>query len=357
MIKKILLALVALIVVAALGLGGFVFMQVSAYDESMAKVYDVPLIEFEAPDLSEVAGEGGKILSAASEAEPTEEEAAAKAKAEEEVELSDEEKAIIAEATSMAAEAEKLRKVYDRGEHLAKSIGSCFGCHGEDLATPEVIEMGPVGTVSSPNISMGGVLKDYSDAELHRLLTHGIKKDGTSLVFMPAQDFAWWPDADIGALIGFLRTRPAVERTSKGPEIGPMGKVLDRMDNLPIDIARRIDHKAERKVAETPEATAAYGAFIGKLCMGCHGPTLSGGPIPGAPPSMPIPLNITTHDSGIAHYDYAKFETLMRTGKKPDGSDLDPFMPIKDMKHMDDTEMKALWLYLESVPKKEFGGR
>jgi hypothetical protein len=72
---------------------------------------------------------------------------------------------------------------------------------------------------------------------------------------------------------------------------------------------------------------------------------------------MPIPLNITTHESGIAHYDLAKFTTLMRTAKKPDGSDLDPFMPVKDMKNMNDVEIEALWEYLSSIEKKPFGGR
>jgi mono/diheme cytochrome c family protein len=216
--------------------------------------------------------------------------------------------------------------------------------------------MGPVGSFAAPNISMGGVLKDYSDAELHRLLTHGIKKDGTSLVFMPAADFAWWPDEDIAAVIGFLRTVPPVEKKVANVNIGPMGKVLDQLDQLPIDVARRIDH-TKREVAPAPAPTAEYGQFLGRLCMGCHGPTLSGGPIPGAPPSLPVPLNLTMHETGLAHYDFEKFDTLMRTAKKPDGSDLDPFMPVKDMKHMNETEMKALWEFLKSAPKKEFGGR
>ena len=67
--------------------------------------------------------------------------------------------------------------------------------------------------------------------------------------------------------------------------------------------------------------------------------------------------NITTHETGLAHYDFAKFEKVLREGIKPDGSKLDPFMPIKDIKHMDDVEMKDLWEFLQSLEKKPFGGR
>jgi hypothetical protein len=173
---------------------------------------------------------------------------------------------------------------------------------------------------------------------------------------MNAADFSWWPDEDLAALIGYLRTKPAVDKPSGTIEVGPLGKVLDQLDKMPIAVARRMDHD-KRELAPEPAPTAEYGQYLSRLCQGCHGPGLSGGPIPGAPPDLPIPKNITMHETGIAHYDFAKFETLMRTAKKPDGSDLDPFMPVRDLKHMNDVELKALWAALQKAPKKEFGGR
>lgn len=375
MVKKILLGVVALVVVAALGVGGFVFMKVSAFDDSIAKKWDIPLDEdFKAPDLSEVAGEerpaalfaeapkdpptaaettSGEADDASGEAD----DAAADSDAESEGEHADESEDATADATALE-EKRKLRLVWERGRHLSKSIGSCQGCHGMDLATPDpaLVDMGPIGKLPPPNISVGGKLKEYSDPELHRLLVHGVKKDGTSLRFMAAQDFTWWPDEDIAALIGYLRTKPAVERPSGAVEVGTLGKILDQTDKMPIAVARRMDHD-KRETAPEPAATAAYGAYLARLCQGCHGPGMSGGPLPGAPPDFPIPANITMHDTGIAHYDYEKFETLMRTAKKPDGSELDPFMPVRDLKHMDDVEMKALWLALKDAPPKAFGGR
>jgi len=40
----------------------------------------------------------------------------------------------------------------------------------------------------------------------------------------------------------------------------------------------------------------------------------------------------------------------LRTGKRPDGRELDKFMPWPAMSKMTDDEIAALWLYLSSLP-------
>ena len=86
----------------------------------------------------------------------------------------------------------------DRGKHLAESLGACTACHGADLGGKAGEPMGRSASCTRPNLTTGkgGVGKQYSDAQLARVIRHGIKADGKSLRFMPAQDFAWWPDAD-----------------------------------------------------------------------------------------------------------------------------------------------------------------
>ncbi len=295
--KKILLGGLAVILVVLVAGGGYVFSQVQAFDASMATVYDLP-----APQV--------KVSS-----DP---------------------------------------QVIARGQHLAESIGACIDCHAKDLGGKIMADMGPLGIIYTSNISGGG---DYTDAELARVLRDGIKRDGTGLVFMPSQDFRWWPDEDVAAVISWLRTQPKVDR-AKGPtRIGVLGKVLDRRDLIPIDIARRIDHTKAPATAPEPSASVAYGQFLGKLCQGCHGPSLSGGPIPGAPPSMPIPTNLTPHDTGLKKYSEADFYKTITTGVRPDGSKLAAMMPIATLAAMNDVEKKALWMFLQSVPAKPFGGR
>ena len=173
---------------------------------------------------------------------------------------------------------------------------------------------------------------------------------------MPAPDFAWWPDEDMVAVISYLRTVPAVARPSGAMQLGLLAKVLDRQDMIPIDVARRIDHQ-QRPVAPPPTPTAAYGTFLANACRGCHGATLSGGRIPGAPSDMAIPLNITPHETGMSGWTYADFDKLLSTGIRKSGKTLDPMMPVTQLGKFNQTERQALWAFLQSVPAKPFSGR
>lgn len=218
--------------------------------------------------------------------------------------------------------------------------------------------LGPLGTLVIPNITTGkdGRGNLYSDGELARLIKHGVKRDGTSVRLMPAQSWAWWPDDDVAALISWVRVQPPVDGDKGVAQFAVMAKVLDRFDAIPIDVARRIDH-ANLPRAPAPRPDASYGAFVATSCHGCHGATLAGGPIPGAPPGLAVPLNLTPHETGLKGWSYQDFTTLLREGKRRNGRALDPFMPFEALKNLNDVEMNALWAYLQSVPPRPFGER
>lgn len=301
-VKKALLGVGGLVGVAALGLGGFVFAKTSSFNASLDKVYDVPVPKIE-------------------------------------------------RTTDPARLA--------RGAHLAHTIMPCAdsGCHGNDLGGGRVTEMGPIGTFAAPNITTGGLGAAYSDGEIARLLLHGVKKDGRGIRFMPSHESNWLPDEDIVAVISYVRTLPAQSKQNVGMKIGPLGKVLDQLDKIPIDVARRIDHQHIAK-GPAPSPDAGYGAYLARLCSGCHGEGLAGGPIPGAPPSMPIPLNLTPDETGLAGWTLEDFKHTLKTGKrKKDGRQLDPMMPVESFGQFDDVEMQALFSYLQSLPKRAFGSR
>jgi cytochrome c553 len=300
LIKRVVLAVLALLLVGAGGVGVFAYQESSAFDESMNKVYDVP------------------PLAMTRSTDP----------------------AVIA-----------------RGEHLAKSLAGCatHDCHGPDLAAGRVVDMGPIGRLAAPNITV--MLPAYTDGELARLIRHGIKKDGRSVTLMPVMDFDWLPDSDVVALVSYLRTVPVVQRpNAPASKIKTLGKVLDRRNQLPIDVARRIDHQ-HIELGPPPSPTKEYGRFVVRLCTGCHGEHLSGGPIPGAPSSMAVPLDLTPDPSGLAGWTYADFERVIETGKRKNGKELDPLMPVEALRNMDDTEKHALFSYLQSLPPRPFGGR
>lgn len=246
----------------------------------------------------------------------------------------------------------------ERGRHLAASVGGCAGsdCHGSDLSGGATIDAGPVGRFTAPNLTPGSVAAAASDAEIARLLLHGVRRDGRSARFMPSHEINWLPDEDLVALLSYLRSVPAVAKADGPLEIGLLGKLLDRHDLFVLDVARRIDH-SRRETAPEPAPTALYGAFLARTCTGCHGQNLSGGRIPGAPPEMAIPTNITPDATGIRDWTFADFERLLATGTRPNGTRLDPMMPVAALNAMNDTEKRALWEYLRSVPARPFGGR
>jgi len=301
LLKKILIGVGAVIGLVVVGGGGFVYLQTSAYDASLEKVYDVP------------------IRNVQRSSDPA---------------------------------------VLARGEHLARSIAPCAvsDCHGKDLGGGKSTDIGPIGTLAAPNITSAALGAAYSDGELARIIEHGLRKDGRGVRFMSSHEFNFIPESDLVAVISWLRTQPAVSRPSPPMHIGTLGKVLDRLDKIPIDVARRINHEKIEK-APPPTPTVAYGRFIGLLCTGCHGNNLSGGPIPGAPPEMAVPSNLTPHATGLGGVTYEGFEKTMKTGIRRDGRKLDPMMPVEAFGNFDDTEMRALYAYLMSVPGREFGGR
>ncbi len=250
--------------------------------------------------------------------------------------------------------------VVARGKHLAESVGACSSadCHGPDLAGGKPLSMGPVATLTGPNLTPAGKRAGgYTVPELARLIRYGIKRDGHGVVFMPVHELSWLPDDDLTALGSYLATVPPVEKPDGETHVKLLGKILDRQDKMPLDVARRLEHVAPATDVPKPEPTARYGRFVAKACVGCHGEHFSGGRIPGAPSSMPIPANITPDASALGPWTFADFDKLLSTGVKRDGKQLDPFMPIDALSRLDETERRALWEYLRAVPPRPFGGR
>lgn len=248
--------------------------------------------------------------------------------------------------------------VIARGDHLAHSLGGCAlaDCHGADLGGGKVIDAGPLGSFVAPNITRGGRGARYSDRQIARVIRHGVKRDGRPVRLMPANETSWLPDEDVQALVSYVRSVPPVARRSREIRIGVVAKVLDRLDFVQFDAARRIDHERGSR-PPAPAPTAAYGRYIGRMCQGCHTKTLNGGPIPGAPPDMAVPANLTQHATGLAGWTFEDFERVMATGVRKDGRRLDAMMPRQAINNMSDLERRALWAYLTSVPPMPFGER
>ena len=116
-----------------------------------------------------------------------------------------------------------------------------------------------------------------------------------------------------------------------------------------------IEHPKAHIAHIDPEPTPKFGEYVAAGCKGCHGPGMSGGKVPGAPPDWKAAANLTP--TGIGHYSEDDFIRILRTGTRPDGSKVDSLMPYRLTKEMTDIELKAVFAYLKTLPPKEFGNR
>lgn len=128
---------------------------------------------------------------------------------------------------------------------------------------------------------------------------------------------------------------------------------------LMTDAAEKIDHTLPPATPVEVAVSVAHGGYVAKTCIGCHGDGLSGGKIPGTPPSWPPAANLTPgKDSAMPRYDSdVKFRALMRTGKRPDGSAVSMVMPFGAFRNMSDVDLDAMYAFLKTVPPKDAGNR
>jgi mono/diheme cytochrome c family protein len=244
----------------------------------------------------------------------------------------------------------------ERGHHLATAVAKCVDCHGENFGGLVVVDALPFGRFVGPNLTRGegGRGGALSDADIARVVRHGVKQDGTPVVFMPSEDFSKFSDDDLGALISYLRTVPPVDNTPPTSIFGPIARALLVTHKLPSLSAEVIDHEALMKPVTRPTDPLEQGRYLASVggCVGCHGPTLVGGHVPGTPADFPNAANITPAGA-VGKWTEEDFLRAMRSGKRPDGTEINPFMPWKLTGKMTDEELHALWTYLRSVAPQQ----
>ena len=244
-----------------------------------------------------------------------------------------------------------------RGKHLAETR-CCNDCHGKDYAGNRVIEDGAMGTLHGPNLTRGkgGRIASFTDEDWVRAIRHGVGPDKRGLFVMPSEEYVHFSDEDLGAIIAFLKTVPAVDRERVPTSLGPISRMLLATGKMRF-AAETIDHPNVKPKFVPPSVSVEYGQYVATACTGCHGSNFSGGKIPVGPPNWPHAANLTPHADGrIGKWSEAEFISVMRTAKRPDGTDLDPVMP-RVFGHMDEVELKALWTFLKTLPAAATGVR
>jgi mono/diheme cytochrome c family protein len=234
------------------------------------------------------------------------------------------------------------------GRHLFETRG-CDECHAPGGIGRVVMDAGPLIRLVAPNITPAALAaRGYDTDRIAAAIRHGVRADGTPLVFMPARDWSELGDADTAALVAYMATLPDSNNDPGAIEIRPLARVLHALGKFPLIPAESLDHAPrERSVPQVGE-NAEYGRYVAAVCTGCHGPDLQGGAplVAGTPPVADLT------PSGLGDWSEADFFRVMREGRRPDGSELHPMMPWPSFAKMSDTELRAVWLHLRRLPPR-----
>jgi mono/diheme cytochrome c family protein len=177
----------------------------------------------------------------------------------------------------------------EHGKYLANNVAACVDCHStrkwDVFAAPidsAVLGAGGEkfdgrinfpGEVYVPNITPAN-LKNWTDGELYRAITTGVKKDGSAIFpIMPWQSYSKMDPEDVYDIIAYIRTLQPHETTY------PKRKL-----NFPLNlIVNTMPKKAEPGKRPNDNDTLAYGAYLvqAAACRECHTKADKGVPIPG----------------------------------------------------------------------------
>lgn len=220
------------------------------------------------------------------------------------------------------------------GSRLA-SVHGCRGCHLADLSGQYFEDNFLLGRIAAPNLTEAA--QNYSDDELVRIIRRGVRPDGRSVLAMPSEMFAPLTDADLGAIIAYLRSVPALPGISRTMELGPLARIgLVSSKYFPATtLVHRADSLAAAGYFPTGEQANAHGAYLARTsCTECHGLTLEGD----FGPSLQI----------VQGYTREQFAHFFATGEALGGRELELMSLVarNRMSPLTDDEETALYAYL-----------
>lgn len=259
----------------------------------------------------------------------------------------------------------------ERGRYLAYGPAHCVDCHGDPALaanrepTQAIALSGghefnlPVGVFRAANLTsdaetgIGGLRDD----QIARALRHGVGRSGRALVpFMPFNNLS---DDDLGALIAFLRTQQPVKNQVEQFAPNILGRVVAAFVLEPVGPSGAPPQTVK------PETTATYGKYLAHSvanCVGCHterdlrtgaavgepfagGLTLPSETVQGLTFTSPN-LTPDPKTGRITSWNEDVFVARFQTGRGAEGSP----MPWKSFGNMSETDLRALYRYLITVP-------
>lgn len=225
------------------------------------------------------------------------------------------------------------------GKRLATVLG-CNGCHGAAMTGEDWSEPG-FAKIWTSNLTRAA--PRYTDAQLARAITGGVRFDGSVLWEMPSHLFTQLKPDDITAIIAYVRSAPVagVEHPRPVLENGAKDEIAKGLYRSSRDEVKRVGRVLPPDVGPAH----ALGRTIARAtCAECHGLDLRGGlPYPGAAARPDLRI--------AAGYDAAQFKQLLQMGIAIGGRDVGLMGQVarSRYKQLTDGERAALLDYLHKV--------
>lgn len=250
--------------------------------------------------------------------------------------------------------------------------GGC-GCH-----TPENGPVGaggrklptPFGTFFGTNITpdRNTGIGAWSDAEIAAAIRSGeARGKGVEAPVMPYYLYAGMSDEDVGDLVAFLRTLPAVRRENREAEVSlPFARLAYRAWRLVFAGGTRAPPSAPRAGV----ARGRYWADHVAICRDCHTPrNRFGAPrqdrdLAGTskgPDGRPVPNITPDAATGIADWDVYDLTQVLQSGMLPDMDNVQGLMAevvdgrggAPGYSDVPEEELRTIAEYVKTVPAIE----
>lgn len=266
-----------------------------------------------------------------------------------------------------------------RGEYIANCVAVCMDCHStrnwnafSAPMTPGTTgcggerfdkTMGFPGVYYSRNLTPYG-LKDWTDGEIFRAITTGVKKNGEPIFpVMPYHYYGRVDKEDIYSVIAYLRTLPEIKKD-----------IPESKSDFPFNfILRTIPHPAEFGKKPSESDTLAYGKYLVQMagCVECHtrfennqlvaGTEFGGGRMFDLPGGRLVTPNITPDNAtGIGLWTreafVAKFKMFADSNYHAPAldmrTDFNTIMPWTMYGKMTESDLSSIYKFLRSLEPK-----
>jgi len=237
------------------------------------------------------------------------------------------------------------------GERLV-AIHGCELCHGEGLSGDLFIDSRVFMKLPAPNLTpgQGGLDSSYALTDFERAVRHGVNREGRGLIIMPANDYAYLSDDEVVKLYAYVSSLSPIDSERVETRVGPVGNAILTL-NDELRPVTGIDHSAVHPVGVNRADALALGEYRTRICLVCHGQELTGGRPAFSEDHQPSSPNLTPDPAtGLTGWSEADFVHLMRTGLRPDGTQVDSLMPWHVFQRMTDQELSGVWAYLRNLP-------